>query len=53
MEIARSPLVQEKARKNIEEVLKRHNGVMSYQAIQEMTYLDWILKGIFKIYAIK
>jgi cytochrome P450 family 6 len=45
MEMARNPLLQQKARQNIEEVLEKHNGVMSYQALQEMTYLDWILQG--------
>jgi cytochrome P450 family 6 len=45
MEMARNPLVQQKARQNIDEVLEKHNGVMSYQALQEMTYLDWIIQG--------
>jgi Cytochrome P450 len=45
MEMARSPSIQEKARENIEQVLERHGGVMSYQALQEMTYLDWIMQG--------
>lgn len=45
MEMARSPLVQQKAKENIEQVLEQHNGQMSYQALQEMTYLDWILQG--------
>jgi len=47
MEMARSPIIQEKARENIEQVLERHGGVMSYQALQEMTYLDWIMQGQF------
>jgi Cytochrome P450 len=46
MEMARSPLVQQKARENIEQVLERHDGQMSYQALQEMTYLDWLLQGM-------
>jgi len=45
MEIARFPQVQQKARENIEQVLARHNGVMSYQALQEMTYLELIMQG--------
>jgi len=45
MEMARNQIVQQKARENIEAVLERHNGVMSYQAMQEMTYLDWIVQG--------
>jgi len=46
MEMARNPLVQQKARENIESILEKNNGVMSYQALQEMNYLDWILQGI-------
>jgi Cytochrome P450 len=45
MEMARKPSVQKKAKLHIEEVLAKHNGVMSYQALQEMTYLDWIIQG--------
>jgi cytochrome P450 family 6 len=45
MEMARKPSVQKKAKLHIEEVLAKHNGVMSYQALQEMTYLDWIMQG--------
>jgi cytochrome P450 family 6 len=45
LEIAKLPLVQQKARENIEDVLKRHNGTINYQALQEMHYLDWIIDG--------
>jgi cytochrome P450 family 6 len=45
MEMARKPSIQKMAKQHIEEVLAKHNGVMSYQALQEMTYLDWILQG--------
>jgi cytochrome P450 family 6 len=45
MEMARRPSVQQKAREHIAEVLERHDGVMSYQALLEMHYLDWIIDG--------
>jgi cytochrome P450 family 6 len=45
MEMARLPSVQQKARENIKEILARHDGTMSYQALQEMHYLDWIIDG--------
>ncbi|CAB3365211.1 Hypothetical predicted protein [Cloeon dipterum] len=50
MEIARNPEVQQKARDNIEEVLKRHGGEVTYQAIQEMTYLDDIVQEALRMY---
>ncbi|XP_065338077.1 uncharacterized protein LOC135938386 [Cloeon dipterum] len=50
MELARHPEVQQKARHNIAEVLKRHGGEMSYQALQEMTYLDKIFQEALRMY---
>jgi cytochrome P450 family 6 len=46
LEMARLPSVQKKARKNIKDVLARHNGTLNYQALQEMHYLDWIIDGV-------
>lgn len=45
MELARSPQVQLKARENIVNALKKHNGKLSYEALQDMVYLDWIVQG--------
>jgi cytochrome P450 len=45
LEMARLPTVQQSARENIKDVLKRHNCTMNYQALQEMHYLDWIIDG--------
>ncbi|XP_065339707.1 cytochrome P450 9e2-like [Cloeon dipterum] len=50
MELARHPEVQQKARNNIKEVLHRHGGEMSYQALQEMTYLDNIVQEALRMY---
>uniref|UniRef100_T1H840 Uncharacterized protein n=1 Tax=Rhodnius prolixus TaxID=13249 RepID=T1H840_RHOPR len=35
--------IQDKVRSEVDEVLKRHNNVLSYQAYQEMTYLEQVL----------
>jgi cytochrome P450 family 6 len=44
-ELSRRPELQRMARSNMEEVLQRHDNQVTYEALQEMTYLDWILKG--------
>jgi cytochrome P450 len=44
-ELARRPDLQRTARRHIEDVLQRHDGQVTYDALQEMTYLDWILQG--------
>ncbi|KAF4524103.1 hypothetical protein B566_EDAN007686 [Ephemera danica] len=49
-EMARSPELQRTARLHIEEVLQRHGGNVTYQALQEMTYLDWILQESLRKY---
>lgn len=45
-ELARNPDIQDKARKSVSEVLKQH-GSMSYEAIQDMKYLEWCINGEF------
>jgi len=37
--------IQEKLRKEINDVLERHNGEINYDAINEMTYLDQVVNG--------
>lgn len=37
--------IQEKARKNVLDVLARHEGKITYDAINEMTYLEQCIKG--------
>lgn len=38
--------IQEKLRIEIEEVVSRHDGIISYDAISEMTYLDQVINGM-------
>lgn len=38
--------IQEKLRIEIEEVVSRHDGKISYDAISEMTYLDQVINGM-------
>lgn len=45
LELAMHPEVQEKAREEIEDVLTRHDGQLTYQAMIDMKYLDFILEG--------
>lgn len=37
--------VQDKARQCVKDVLKRHNGVLTYEALSEMTYIDQCING--------
>lgn len=44
-ELALHPEIQDRLRKEILDVLKKYNGECTYEAIQEMTYLDMVLSG--------
>ncbi len=44
-ELAYRKEIQEKLRKEVIEVEKRHNGEITYEAISEMTYLDQVVNG--------
>lgn len=37
--------IQEKARVEILNVLKKHDGDLTYESLQEMTYLSQIISG--------
>jgi cytochrome P450 family 6 len=43
--MARNPDIQERVRNEIDTVLERHGGNITYEAISEMEYLDKILSG--------
>jgi cytochrome P450 family 6 len=44
-ELARNQEVQDKARACVQEVLKRHNGALTYDAMAEMTFIDQCING--------
>lgn len=48
-ELAMNPEIQDKAKQEIEDVLKKHNGEFSYEAMMDMQYLDCIIYGNCKI----
>ncbi|XP_058453123.1 cytochrome P450 6a8-like [Malaya genurostris] len=39
-ELAKNQEIQDKARKNVQEVLARHEGKMTYEAVHEMRYIE-------------
>lgn len=51
-ELSQHPEIQDKVREEVNTVLKRHQGVVSYEAIQEMKYLAQVLDGnVFLLYS--
>lgn len=44
-EMALNADIQDRARKEVKEVLQRHGGVMSYEAAMELTYLEQVING--------
>lgn len=44
-EMVLNPEVQNRARDEIKEVLEKHNKILSFEAAQEMFYMDQIIQG--------
>ncbi|KAL0884223.1 hypothetical protein ABMA27_016221 [Loxostege sticticalis] len=43
-QLAYNPDVQKKVQEDIDSVLERHNNTLCYEAVKEMTYLEWAFK---------
>ncbi|XP_054260788.1 probable cytochrome P450 6a14 [Macrosteles quadrilineatus] len=50
-ELAKAPEVQEKLRREIDEVLANHDGKITYQSIQDMHYMDMVMNETLRLYA--
>ena len=44
-ELARNPDIQERVRNDIDTVLQKHDGNITYEAISEMGYLNKVVSG--------
>ena len=44
-ELAMNPDIQERVRNEMDNVLDRHDGNITYEAISEMEYLDKVVSG--------
>ncbi|XP_065168656.1 probable cytochrome P450 6a23 isoform X2 [Atheta coriaria] len=49
-ETAQQPAIQHKIKKEIEEVLNKHNGQLTYEGIHEMTYLSQVMEETLRKY---
>ncbi|XP_044761645.1 probable cytochrome P450 6a14 isoform X2 [Coccinella septempunctata] len=49
-EMAMNDEIQEKARSEVKRVFEKHGGVWSYDAVQELTYLDMVLQETLRKY---
>ncbi|XP_015125428.1 probable cytochrome P450 28d1 [Diachasma alloeum] len=47
---AKYPKVQEKMREEVEEVLKKHGNICSYEAINDMTYIEQVAKESLRLF---
>lgn len=47
-EIARHPEIQERLYSEATEVFAKHDNKLTYEALQDMTYLDCVLRGIYR-----
>lgn len=48
-ELSQNQAVQDKARVNVKKMLAKHDGLFTYEALMEMTYVENCISGINKI----
>lgn len=49
-QLAFHPEIQNRAQEEIDQVLKKYNGKLSYDAVKEMTYLEWVFMEGMRIF---
>lgn len=49
-ELARHPEIQERVREEISDVISDHKGEFTYEAVQDMKYLDRVVQGTIQTY---
>lgn len=52
LELAMNPELQETARKSVKDVLKRHEGKFTYEAVQEMGYVEQCVNETLRLYPV-
>ena len=45
LELSQNPDVQNKLREEVRESIKKHDGKITYESLQEMTYCDNVIHG--------
>lgn len=51
-ELAANPEIQEKLREEIRQVLRKHEDEITYDAVQEMKYMNQVLEGAFMFFLV-
>lgn len=44
-ELARHPEVQQRLRREVDETAEKHGGQITFQSLQEMTYMEQVVNG--------
>lgn len=44
-ELALNPAIQRRLQQEINQVLMKYNGKLTYDGLAEMDYLDWLVQG--------
>lgn len=44
-ELARNPKIQKRVQDEISDVLKKHNGQITYDSVADMHLLEWCIDG--------